>query len=48
LANGGAFNPAGFGTYLYGSLVVGFFVSRRGIKLTESLASSDDAAEAFK
>ena len=34
-ANGGPFNPSGFGFYLLGAAVVGFFFIRRGMALRD-------------
>ncbi len=47
-ANGGPFNPAGFGNYLVGLLVVGFFAIRRGLALRDAIAAGGDLSETFE
>lgn len=46
-ANGGPFNPAGFGSYLFGAVIVGLFAVWRGMKLRDQIANRESAEDTF-
>ncbi|WP_292927476.1 hypothetical protein [Novosphingobium sp. PASSN1] len=47
-ARGGPWRPDGFFLYFLGMLVVGFFATKRGLKLRDTIDSDDSVADAFK
>lgn len=46
-ANGRAFNPSGFGFYLFGAAIVGFFAVKRGMRLRDEPGRDEQIEETF-